>query len=176
MANYEHPGTFIPADIDSYDDFFQTAHTLYLTATSSASTVTPSQELFVSHHHLMEDIEDKLAKLPSKAFATETNNDFTATFLHSAVLLSWYKMKGMFPDARDVEEQVKGGWNAKKIAVEEWDTNVDYNAIIQIVKDIAKRDEVQVYTVRGFEGRFEVFVLAKMNDGLIGVKAMGVAR
>lgn len=109
----------------------------------------------------MEDIEDKLAKLPSKAFATETNNDFTATFLHSADLLSWYKMKDMFPDARDVEEQVKGGWNAKKIAVQEWDTNGDYNAI-QILKDIAKRDEVQVYTVRGFEGRFEVFVFSKM--------------
>lgn len=54
--------------------------------------------------------------------------------------------------------------------------NGDSNAIIQIVKDIAKQDEVQVYTVRGFEGRFEVFVFAKMNDDLIRVKGMGVAR
>jgi hypothetical protein len=32
-----------------------------------------------------------------------------------------------------------------------------------------------VYTVRGREGTFTVFVLAKVDDGLISGKAMGVA-
>jgi hypothetical protein len=89
--------------------------------------------------------------------------------------LSWYQTKDQFPEARDIEEEVQGGRDAKKLAVEEWDSEGEYDAIVQIVKDVAERNEVQVYMVRGREGRFEVFILAKLNDGLIGVKAMGVA-
>jgi len=50
-------------------------------------------------------------------------------------------MKDLFPDARDLEEQVKGGWNSKKIAVDEWDTNGHYGAIVQVVKDVAEQNK-----------------------------------
>ena len=175
LAHYEHPGPLVPADADSYGDYLQKRNAPDVTATSCASTITPSRDLFGSHHHLTEDIEDKLGKLPSKSFVTEMNNYFTATFLHSAVLLSWHKAKDMFPDASDVEEHVEGGWGAKKISVEEWNSDGDYDDIVQVVKDVAKQDNVQVYKVQGRKGKFEVFVLAKIHDGLIGVKAMGVA-
>lgn len=57
----------------------------------------------------------------------------------------------------------------------EWDSRGEYSAVIKAVKDVTKRKEVQVYTVQGRGGRFVVFILVKMEDGLVGVKAKGVA-
>ena len=150
-------------------------NTSYVTGTSKASTFTPCGDLFGSQHHLTDDIEDKLGKLPSKTFVTEMNDDFTATFICSAILLSWCKTKDMFPDASYVEAQVEGGWSADKIAVEEWNNDRNYDSVVQVVKDVAKQDDVQAYKVREQEGKFEVFVLAKIHDGLNGVRAMGIA-
>ena len=81
----------------------------------------------------------------------------------------------MFPDASYVEAQVEGGWSADKIAVEEWNNDRNYDSVVQVVKDVAKQDDVQAYQVREQEGKFEVFVLAKIHDGLNGVRAMGIA-
>lgn len=88
----------------------------------------------VSHHRLMEDIKNKLAKLPS--------NESSPTFLYAAVLLSCFWPKNRFPEAKNIEEHVDGGWDGKKITMEEWNTNGEYNAIVKVVKDVAERDEV----------------------------------
>ena len=61
------------------------------------------------------------------------------------------------------------------LTVEEWDVKEDYTAVVKAVRDVTKQQEVKVYTVEGRGGRYEVFILAKMDDGLIGVKAKGVA-
>ena len=74
LADYSGSGALVPSDIDSYNDFLETARASYLTPTSSTSTMTPSQELAVVYNHLTENIEDTLANLPSKTFATETEN------------------------------------------------------------------------------------------------------
>lgn len=59
--------------------------------------MTMSQELSVAY--LTEDIEDKLANLPLKALATETDNNVTQRRLFcTAVLISW---KDLFPDGRE---------------------------------------------------------------------------
>lgn len=121
----------------------------------------------VSFNHLTKLIDKKLANLSA--------SEFTSIWLHSAVLLSWCKTKDSFPEAEDMEQHVEGGWKAKKVAVEEWETSGDYTAIIQVVKDIANQDKVQVYTVCGREEKFEVFVLARLYNGLIGVKAKCLA-
>ena len=61
------------------------------------------------------------------------------------------------------------------MSIKEWDLRETYTAVIKVVRDVTKQKDLQVYTVEGRGGRFEVFVLAKMEDGLVGVKAKGVA-
>lgn len=61
----------------------------------------------------------------------------------------------------------------------EWDPQGEYRSVVLAVKlavKLATNQEVlQVYKVKGRGGRFEVFILAKVDDGLVGVKALGVA-
>ena len=59
--------------------------------------------------------------------------------------------------------------------MKEWDSRGEYKAVVEAVKEVTKSKEVQVYTVQGRGGRFEVFILTKMEDGLVGFKAKGVA-
>jgi len=61
------------------------------------------------------------------------------------------------------------------LSVDKWDLRGEYTAIVKAVKEVTNRNEVRVYTIQGHGGRFEVFILAKMDDGLVGVKAKGVA-
>lgn len=74
-----------------------------------------------------------------------------------------------------MEDQVDQGREGKRTSVDEWDSEGDYAAIVQTIKDVTNRKEVIVYQVKGRGGRFEVFILTKVDDGLVGVKAKGVA-
>jgi hypothetical protein len=75
--------------------------------------------------------------------------------------LSWYRPNDRFPEAKDIKEHVEGGWDGKNITVE-WNMNGEYDAIVKVVKDVAERDEVQVYTVGGCEEKLSLFVLAPL--------------
>jgi len=69
--------------------------------------------------------------------------------------------------------QVEGDWDATQMAAEEWDNYEEYIDIVQVVKHAAKQDAVRVYIVQMCEGKFVVFILARVDNGLIGVKAVG---
>lgn len=59
--------------------------------------------------------------------------------------------------------------------MKEWDSQKEYFGVVEAVKSVTKRNVVQVYKVKGKGGRFVVFILAKVDDGLVGVRALGVA-
>ena len=164
------------ADDASYAAFLQRANNPPSIPSSSTQTTASSlDEPITTKHPFLPLLNNRLANLSTKTFVTETDSDFYATFIPSSSLPSWSESTDKFPVAEDLEGQVNGGRNAEKMSVEEWDSRGEYAAIIKAVKDITKRKEVQVYTVQGRGGRFEVFILAKMEDGLVGVKAKGVA-
>ena len=144
-------------------------------STLSETTQSSLNEPNSSKHPLVVALNDKLANLSSKTLITETDEDFHATFIPSSVLPSWSSSSATFPSAEDLERQVDGGRNAEISSVEEWDTRSKYSSVVNAVKDVTKQNEVKVYTVDGRGGRYEVFILTKVNDGLIGVKAKGVA-
>jgi len=164
------------ADDASYAAFLQRASNPPSIPSSSTETTASSlDEPASSKHPFLPLLNNRLANLSAKTFVTETDSDFYATFISSSSLPSWSESTDEFPVAEDLESHVNGGRNAERMNVEEWDPRGEYTAIIKVVKDITKRKEVQVYTVQGHGGRFEVFILAKMEDGLVGVKAKGVA-
>lgn len=164
------------ADDASYMAFLQKANSTPKAASSTSSQKTASIDSpETSKHPFLPLLNNKLANLSSKTFVTETDSDFHAVFISSSSLPSWSDSTEAFPDAEDLESQVDGGREAEKLSIIEWDTRGEYTTIVKAVKDITKRSKVQVYSVQGKGGRFEVFILAKMDDGLVGVKAKGVA-
>jgi hypothetical protein len=155
--------------------FLQKAnHITGLSSTSSQKTAS-LDEPQKSNHPFLPLLNNKLANLSSKTFTTETDSDFHGIFISSSALPSWSETADVFPNAVDLEGHVDGGRKGKKLSVKEWDPNAAYTAVVMAVKDITKRNSVQVYSVQGIGGRFEIFVLAKMDDGLVGVRAKGVA-
>ena len=165
------------ADDASYEAFLQRANNPPQSIPSSATQTTASSinESTTSKHPFIPLLNNKLSNLSTKTFETETDSDFLATFISSSTLPSWLESTTIFPVAADLEDQVDGGRNGKIYTVEEWDKRGQYSDVVKAVKDITKRNDVRVYTVQGRGGRFEVFILAKMDDGLVGVKAKGVA-
>jgi len=163
------------ADDASYLAFLQKANTP-LSAPSDVTATTGSlDEPVSSKHPFLPLINNKIGSLSSKTFVTETDSDFHATFISSSTLPSWSESTTAFPSARDLEDQVDQGREGKRTSVDEWDSEGDYAAIVQTIKDVTNRKEVIVYQVKGRGGRFEVFILTKVDDGLVGVKAKGVA-
>jgi hypothetical protein len=164
------------ADDASYLTFLQKANRPPA-APSSASETTASSlnEPTASKHPLVMSLNKKLANLSSKTLISETDEDFRATYIPSSVLPSWSSSSSAFPAAGDLESQVDGGRNAEMTTVEEWDSKGRYSSLVDTIKEITKQNELKVYTVDGRGGRYEVFILAKIDDGLIGVKAKGVA-
>lgn len=164
------------ADDESYAAFLQRANQPPSVPSSSAETTAPSvDECVASKQPFLALLNDKLASLSTNTFVTETDSDFYATFISSSVLPSWSDDVGNFPAAKDLEGQVEGGRQGKMMSVEEWDSRGDYMAVVKAVKDVTKQNEAKIYTIQGRGGRFEVFILAKTDDGLVGVKAKGVA-
>lgn len=163
-------------DDTSYATFLQKANNPPAAFSSSTrATASSADEHVKSEHPFLPLLNNKLADLSAKTFITETDSDFHATFISSSSLPSWSESTNTFPDAEDLESQVDGGRRGKVLTVDEWDKRHQYAAIMNAVKDGTGRDEVKVYIIHGRGGRFEVFILAKMDDGLIGVKAKGVA-
>jgi hypothetical protein len=164
------------ADDASYMAFLQKANDNTTAVSSTSSQRTASlDEPEASKHPFLPLLNNKLANISSRTFITETDSDFHAVFISSSSLASWSDDTDAFPSAVDLEGQVDGGRKGKKLSIMEWDPRGEYTAVVKAVKDITKRNAVQVYSVQGKGGRFEVFVLAKMDDGLVGVKAKGVA-
>ena len=75
----------------------------------------------------------------------------------------------------DLERQVNGGRDAERLEVHEWHGKEDYVAVIEVVKEVIKTGDLRVYVIYGKRGHYVVFILTKMDDGLIGVRAEGVA-
>lgn len=164
------------ADDASYAAFLQRANNPPSAPSSSTQTTVSSiDEPATSKHPFLPLINNSLANLSTKTFVTETDCDFYATFISSSFLPSWSESINAFPSAEDLESQVDGGRGGIMLSVTQWDSRGEYSAVIKAVKDVTKRNEVQVYTVQGRGGRFVVFILVKMEDGLVGVKAKGVA-
>jgi hypothetical protein len=163
------------ADDASYMAFLRKANDTTGLSSSSSQKTASLDEPQKSNHPFLPLLNNKLANLSSKTFITETDSDFYAIFIASSALPSWSETTDVFPNAADLEGQVDGGRKGKKLSVSEWDPNREYTAVVMAVKDITKRDSVQVYSIQGRGGRFEIFVLAKMDDGLVGVRAKGVA-
>jgi len=164
------------SDDASYLSFLQKANNPPPAASSTSETTASSvNEPITAKHPFVTALNDRLSNLSLKTLISETDEDFRATFIPSSVLPSWSSSSSRFPAADDLESQVDGGRNAEMLTVEEWDVKEDYTAVVKAVRDVTKQQEVKVYTVEGRGGRYEVFILAKMDDGLIGVKAKGVA-
>ena len=164
------------ADDASYEAFLRRANQ----PTSGTSSVTETTASYadeppIRKHPSLTLLNEKLASLSTKTFVTETDTDFAATFIPLSDLPSWSKSLNEFPSPQDLESEVDYGREGEILTVDEWDKRGSYETIVKAVKDIAKSDEVRVYTVKGRGGRFEVFILAKVHDGLLGVKAKGVA-
>ena len=162
------------ADDDSYTAFLHRANNPPSVPSSSTATSTSLDVAPSKSHPFIPLLNNKLANLTSKTFTTETDSDFRAVFIPSSSLPSWSDSH-CFPDAKDLEKQVDGGREAEELSVKQWDEEGEYSAVIKAVKDITKRRDVAIYTVKGRGGRYEVFILAKVDDGLAGVRAMGVA-
>ena len=164
------------ADDAPYAAFLQRANSPPSAPPSSTQTrASFIDEPTTSKHPSLPLLNNRLANLQDKTFVTETDSDFYATFISSSALPSWSESIKEFPSAKDLENQVDDGHEGEISSVKEWDSRGEYTGIINAIKDVTKRNEVQVYTVRGRGGRFMVFILAKMDDGLLGVKAKGVA-
>jgi hypothetical protein len=162
------------ADDASYLAFLQKANQPLSPPSSATATTVSLDEPTSSKHPYLSLLNNKLGGVISKTFTTETDSDFRATFISSAALPSWSDSTSEFPAATDLEGQVDQGWDGKMMGVEEWDTRGEYTAIVQAIKDVTKQNKAQVYTVQGKGACFEVFILAKVDDGLVGVKAKGV--
>ena len=162
------------ADDASYASFLQRANNPPRGPSSSTPTTvtTPSDTPKHPYLHL---VNDRISSLSEKTFVTETDSAFHATFISSSLLPSWTDTPDKFPAAADLEDQVEGGHKARKLTEKEWDPQAEYRSVMLAVKLATNRDVVQVYKVKGKGGRFEVFILAKVDDGLVGVKALGVA-
>jgi hypothetical protein len=168
--------SLIMADDESYLSFLQRANQPTNPPSVSTETTTSLSDNETSKHPFVPLLNNKLANLSEgKTFTTETDSDFHAIFISSSALPSWSDTDSAFPKPEDLEAQVDGGRKGKMMSVNEWDKRGEFTAVVKVIKDITKRNEVKVYTVNGRGGRFEVFILAKMDDGLAGVKAMGVA-
>jgi len=164
------------SDDASYLSFLQKANNPPPAASSTSETTASSiNEPVSAKHPLVTALNDRLSNLSSKTLISETDEDFRATFISSSVLPSWSSISSRFPAADDLESQVDEGRNAELLTVEEWDVKGHYAAVVKAVRDVTKQQEVKVYAVEGRGGRYEVFILAKVDDGLIGVKAKGVA-
>jgi hypothetical protein len=162
------------ADDASYLAFLQRANNPPSGPSSSTETTTSTDDPTKSNHPFLALINNKLANLSAKTFTTETDSDFHAIFVSSSLLPSWSSNTDSFPAAMDLESQVEGGRNGKVLTVGEWDIRGEYTAVVESIMEVTLRNDVKVYTVQGRGGRFEVFVVAKMDDGLVGVKASGV--
>jgi hypothetical protein len=162
------------ADDASYASFLQRANNPPRGPSSSTPTTvsTPSATPKHPYIHL---INDRVSSLSEKTFVTETDSDFHATFISSSLLPSWTDTPDKFPSAADLEGQVEGGHKARTMTEKEWDPQGEYRSVVLVVKLATNQEVLQVYKVKGRGGRFEVFILAKVDDGLVGVKALGVA-
>jgi len=162
------------ADDASYAAFLERANRPTKSTVSSSETTSVDEPVLSKRHPYLPLLNNKLAGLSDKTFVTESDSDFIATFISSSSLPSWTDIPDKFPAASDLEGQVEGGRNGKSWSVEEWDTRNEYSGVINAVKDTTQHNALRVYTIQGRGGRFEVFILAKMDDGLVGVKAQGV--
>ena len=162
------------ADDVSYLAFLQKANKPASVSTSSTERTSSINGPIKAQHPLLPLINNKLANLSAKTFTTETDSDFDAVFISSSFLPSWSSNQDVFPLATDLESQVDGGRNGRMLTVTEWDKSCDYTAVVKVVMDVTLRKQIQVYEIQGRGGRFEVFIVAKMDDGLVGVKADGV--
>ena len=164
------------ADDASYSAFLQRANNPPSPPLGSVETTTSSvKNPICSKHPFLPLLNNKIANLSAKTFVTEADEDFHAVFISSSDLPSWSESLNKFPDAEDLETQVVGGRNGEKLSVKEWDSRGEYTSIVDAVKEVTKSKEVQVYSIQGRGGRFEVFILTKMEDGLVGFQAEGVA-
>jgi len=164
------------ADDASYLAFLQKSNTATAVPSIPSSQKTASiDEPENSKHPFLPLLNNELANISSRTFITETDSDFHAVFILSSRLPSWSDGAETFPNAEDLESLVEGGRNGEKLSVREWDPRGEYTTVVKAVKDTTKRNVVQVYSVQGKGGRFEVFIVVKMDDGLVGVKAQGVA-
>ena len=161
------------ADDTLYASFLQRANNP--PPVSSATATTVSTPASTPKHPFIHLINDRVSSLSEKTYATETDDDFYGTFISSSVLPSWTDTPDKFPAATDLEGQVDQGHKARKMTEKEWDPRGEYSAVVDAVKAATKRNVVQVYIVKGKGGRFVVFILAKVDDGLVGVRALGVA-
>ena len=80
-----------------------------------------------------------------------------------------------FPDPKDLETQVEFGRNAEIMKVEDWDRRGQYGAVVDTIKKVVNKNDGMVYIVDEQGGRYEVFILVRLEDGLFGVKSKGVA-
>jgi len=164
---------FAMADDASYTSFLQRANDPPPVPSTTATTVSTPES--TPKHPFIHLINDRVSSLSEKTYVTETDGDFYGTFVSSSVLPSWTDTPDRFPAAADLEGQVEEGHKARKMTEKEWDPRGEYSAVVEAVKIATNRNVVQVYTIKGKGGRFVVFILAKMDDGLVGVRALGVA-
>jgi hypothetical protein len=163
------------ADDASYASFLRRANNPLPSGPSTSTPTTVSTPTSTPKHPFIHLINDRVSSLSEKTFVTETDSDFYATSISSSALPSWTDSTDKFPDAADLEGQVEAGHSAREMTVEEWDARGEYSGVVEAVKAATSRDVVAVYKVGGKGGRFVVFILAKMDDGLVGVRALGVA-
>jgi hypothetical protein len=164
----------IMADDASYQAFLTKANKAS-SDPSTSSTASSSQTDDVPKHKLIPSLNEKLANLSTNTFVTETDSDFIATFIPASALRSWSPSSNEFPAVEDLQLEVSGGREGETYTVEEWDKRGQYTNVIRAIQEVAKSQESKVYSIQGHGGRFQVFILAKVDDGLLGVKAKGVA-
>ena len=162
-------------DDASYAAFLESANKPAKSAISDLETASVEPTLS-KQHPCISVLNERLSELSLEdiVFVSETDSDFTATFIPSSSLPSWTANSDGFPFAKDLEGQVDGGWDGHSWSVEDWDYQNHYSAVIKAVKEATQMQTLRVYTIESHVSRFEVFILAKMDDGLVGVKAMGV--
>jgi hypothetical protein len=161
------------ADDATYEAFLRKANDP--PSSSTQTTASSVNEATVSKHPLLPMLNDKLAYLSTNTFVTETDSDFVATFIPSSTLPSWSDSTNKFPSPTDLETQVEAGRDGEILLMQDWDPRGQHMAVAKAIKEVTKQNEIRVYTIQGRGGRFEVFILAKVEGGLLGAKAKGVA-
>lgn len=56
----------------------------------------------------------------------------------------------------------------------DWDTNGQYNKIVDAVREATKGADVRVYRVKRDGTRTEYWVVSSADGGIVGAKALGV--
>src|SRR5437667_1368855 len=129
------------ADDASYATFLQRANNPP-SAPSTSTQASSINEPSTLKHPFLPLLNDSLANLSTKTFVTETDSDFSATFISSSALTSWSDSTDEFPEAVDIEGQVEGGRNGEMMSIKEWDLRETYTAVIKVVRDVTKQKDL----------------------------------